>query len=383
MFALEVADAGTVLDAIAGPDPSDPLARSGGPCGFAEPVRLGVPRSEDLAWLGGDGYATCWESWLLRETGGMATQVLVGPFPAAAELLYAGPWLAERVAAVGDFVGEHPEAVWPGTRQIIEGGRRFSAVDAFRGHYRLAELSSAVRAVFAAIDVLVVPTAPGHPTLAEIAAEPLTLNARLGRWTNFVNLLDLAAVAVPWSMTEVGLPFGLTLIAPAFSDRALADLAERLQRVRALPLGATAAAQSGPSPDARRQSDEIALFVVGAHLSGQPLHHELQRLGARFGGPSRTACCYRLYALDLLPERPGLVRVARGQGAVIEGELWQLEPEAFGRFVASVPQPMAIGTVELENGRLVKGFACESEALRNARDITSFGGWRAYLRGKG
>ena len=380
VFALEVVDAMTVLEVIAGPDGQDPLARIGRQLDFAGPVRLGVPRPADLDWLDGDGYAAAWDGWLASGQHGTPKSIDMSPLLAAADLLYAGPWLAERVAAVGDFLRDRAEEVWPITRQIIEGGRHFSAVDAFRGRYRIAELRGAARAVFETIDVLVVPTAPGHPTLAEVAAEPLTINARLGRWTNFVNLLDLAAVAVPWSITEAGVPFGLTLVAPAFHDRALAALAQRVHRASGLPLGATGAPQAEATPELPAPERDVPLFVVGAHLRGQPLNQQLLALGARFAGVARTAPGYRLFALRVVPEKPGLARaVDAGEGASIEGELWRLDAGAFGQFVAAVPAPMTIGTVELEDGRLVKGFGCESWALRDARDITAFGGWRAYL----
>jgi allophanate hydrolase len=381
VFALEVADAVTVLDVMAGPDGQDSLARPRPRRDLAEQPRIGVPRRSDLDWLGGDGYAAAWDQWPGSAAIAEPVQVDMRPFLAAAELLYAGPWLAERVAAVGEFLRERPEEVWPLTREIIEGGRRFSAVDAFRGSYRLAELRAATRQAFETVDLLVVPTAPGHPTLAEVAVEPLVINARLGRWTNFVNLLDLAAVAVPWTTTDRGLPFGVTLIAPGGSDHALAAVAQQVQRASGMTLGATGAAQA--AADLPAPLREVLLFVVGAHLRGQPLHGELAALDAQFVGAVRTAPRYRLYALDLVPAKPGLVGVAPQEGAAIAGELWRLDPAAFGRFVAAVPAPMTIGTVELEDGRAVKGFGCEPTAMCGARDITCFGGWRAYLAASG
>jgi allophanate hydrolase len=226
-----------------------------------------------------------------------------------------------------------------------------------------------------------VPTAPAAYTVAEIKADPIGLNSRLGTYTNFVNLLDLAGLSVPASFASDGTPFGVTFLAPAGHDARLASIGRRFHAATNLPLGALALRQPElavyPTAPA---ADEIALAVVGAHLSGMPLNGELKRLGARFLQVATTASEYRLYALaDTKPRKPGLLRVAKGKGAAVEVEIWALSTAAFGQFVAAVPPPLSIGTLCLADGRMVKGFLVESDAIAGARDISGFGGWRAFM----
>jgi allophanate hydrolase len=256
---------------------------------------------------------------------------------------------------VGAFLESHPGEVNPTVAGLIVPGGAISAADAFRGQYRLAELRRQTQAIWDTIDVLLLPTAPHAPTLAELDADPLLPNARNGLYTTFVNLLDLAGIALPAGFRADGVPFGIQLIAPAQTDRALLDLAEGW-------------------------SGTIEIAVVGAHLAGQPLHHELG--GAPLVRMTRTAANYRLFALDTVPPKPGLVRVEGSDtagAAPVEVEIYALDPAAFGRFVAGVPAPLSIGTLLLEDGSAVKGFLCEPAALVGAREITGFGGWRNYL----
>ena len=246
------------------------------------------------------------------------------------------------------------------SRGIIEGASKFTAVDTFRAFYRLAELRRAAEREMSRVDALLLPTAGTIYRIAEVLADPVRLNSNLGYYTNFVNLLDLSAVAVPAGFRGDGLPFGISLIGPAFSEGML--LAQGAELHRAL----------GGRPAG------IKLAVAGAHLSGQPLNHQLTTRGARLAQKTRTSSAYRLFALQgTVPPKPGLVR--HEDGAPIDVEVWELSPAAFGEFVAEVPPPMAIGTVELESGEKVKGFLCEPFALRGAADITSWGGWRAWL----
>jgi allophanate hydrolase len=280
---------------------------------------------------------------------GGAREIDFAPFLEVQSLLY-GPWVAERTAE--DFP---LDAMLPVTRQIIESGKRYGAAEVFQAQHRLEELKSSCR-----FDgVLVVPGAPTIYRIAEVEANPIELNSRLGRYTNFVNLLDLAAITVPAGFRKDGLPFGITLIGPARSDRALAALGARF-------LG---------EPEVSLPSSSVRVAVVGAHLSGMPLNHQLVDRGARFVRTVRTAPLYRLYALDA--RRPGLVR--QGTGARIDTEVWEVPVAAFGSFVAEIPSPLGIGTLELEDGEEVKGFLCEAYAVREAKDITSFGGWRAFV----
>jgi allophanate hydrolase len=284
----------------------------------------------------------------LDAMGGTAVEIDFEPFLEVQSLLY-GPWVAERLAE-----GFPLDKMHPVTRQVIEAGRRYSAADVFKAQHRLAELKSKCRFE----DLLVVPGAPTIYRIAEVEANPIELNSRLGRYTNFVNLLDLAAITVPAGFRVDGLPFGITLIGPAFSDRALASLGARFLGEEEI---------SVPPPRA-------ALAVVGAHLSGMPLNHQLTERGARLVSKTRTAPAYRLYALE---QKPGLVRVAHG-GTSIEVEVWEMTAANFGAFVAQIPPPLGIGTLELEDGARVQGFLCEHYAVQGRPDVSAHGGWRAY-----
>jgi allophanate hydrolase len=262
---------------------------------------------------------------------------------------------------------------------IIKGAEQWSASDSFKAEYELARLKRVTEQVWQDCDCLLLPTAPTIFTHAEIKAEPVARNAKLGLYTNFVNLLDLAAIAVPAGFRADRMPFGVSLIAPAFTDHALAGLADRLHRSLPDPRWG---GSSEPLPPARPPSTEpsrlVTLAVVGAHLSGQPLNHQLLDRRARLIGTSRTAPGYRLYALSgTIPPKPGLMRDPTGAG-LIEVELWELDSAAFGSFTALIPPPLGIGTLLLEDGSSVKGFICEAAGLEGARDITGFGGWRAY-----
>jgi allophanate hydrolase len=390
LFALTTDDAFAVLEAIAGPDRDDPLCRplGLGTVGSVSPgMRVGVPRAADRVFFGDKRAERAFASALdlLAELGATITDIDLTPFNEAAGLLYDGPWLAERVAAVGDFIASRPADVHPVTRQIIERGRAISAADAFRGFDRLAELRARCREALKHADVMMVPTVPAAYAVAQIEADPIRLNARLGTYTNFVNLLDLAALAVPAAIADDGTPFGVTFLAPAGRDAQLASFGRVFHARTRLPLGALGMPQPALAPVVNgAREHEIAIAVVGAHLSGMPLNGELTALGARFLDKSTTAPDYRLYALDgTAPAKPGLLRVAAGKGAAIEVETWALPAAAFGRFVAAVPPPLSIGTLWLCDGRAVKGFLVEAEAVTGARDISAFGGWRAFMASKG
>jgi allophanate hydrolase len=268
------------------------------------------------------------------------------------------------------------------TREIIMGGARTSAADAFAAFYKLEDLRRVRDHVFRQIDLLLVPTMPTAYTVAQVLADPIGLNSRLGTYTNFVNLLDLAGLALPASMKPDGTPFGVTLLAPGGQDALLASLGRMFHADTQLTLGATGAPQppfAALSPAA--QSGEIALAVVGAHLSGMPLNNELKSFGARFLEAAITAPEYRLFALSGAPARPGMLRVGK-DGVAIALEVWAMPAEGFGRFVASIPSPLGIGTVRLADGRTVKGFLAEAEGVAGARDISGFGGWRAFTQAR-
>ena len=323
----------------------------------------------------------------LAGLGGEPIEIDFAPFQAAGALLYDGPWVAERLAAIKDFMAKHEEAMDPTVRAIIAGARGYTAADAFEGHYRLAGLAHEADAQWAHMDVFLLPTAPAQYTVAEVTADPIALNRRLGRYTNFVNLLDTCAVAVPAGFRGNGLSFGVTLVAPAFSDRALGAMAERLHLAGDFGMGAGRDAAL-PQVLTDATEDWISLFVVGAHLSGMPLNPELRNLGAVLLRPVRTVKSYRLFVLPhTTPPKPGLVRASSHGGPGIEcgsiaGEVWSLAPDAFGRFVARIPAPLGIGKVELEDGSWVSGFLCEAHAVEDAVEITAHGGWENYLKNR-
>ena len=382
VFAGTVDDAWAVYAAIAGDDPGDPFAR---PLPLVPPgpvpphVVVGVPDEAGLLFHGDSEAAAAWQACLadLAAEGCILRPVDMAPFFETARLLYEGPWVAERHAAMRDFLAAAPQAVHPVTRGIVEGAGRFSATDAFVGLYRLQALRAATAPVWQAIDMLAVPTAPIAPTLADLEADPLGPNARLGTYTNFVNLLDLAALAVPGRFRADGRAAGATLIGPRGSDGRLAALGRLLHARAAVGIGATG--RPLPQPVAPVVADDgIELAVVGAHLSGMALNPHLVAAGGRFVRAGLTEPCYRLFALHGgPPHRPGLLRVAADGGAIAV-EVWSLPPDGFARFVAAIPPPLGIGTLRLADGSRPKGFLAEPAGLEGARDITGYGGWRAY-----
>ena len=363
VFARTVADALAVAEVAGSFDAEDPFSRRMQFSGFdGDAARYGYLAAEGLPWFGDTVYPELYQS-CVSALPGAPRAVDPGPFLAAGRLLYEGPWLAERVAAVGDFVDAHPDAVHPVTRTVIEGGRTLDAADCFRAQYRLAELRREADAAFAGIDVLVAPTVPTHYTLAEVEADPFNTNARLGAFTNCVNLLDLCALAVPVGTTSDGLPFGVTLLAPAGRDHALL-------RAAAAYLDEEAPGAGEPLPGT------LHLAVCGAHMSGQALNGELTRRGAWRVDATRTAPRYRLLALPD-GKRPALIRSESG-GAPIELEVWSVPSGEVGGFLTTVDRPLALGSVELEDGRWVHGFVGDAGAASGATDITRFGGWRGY-----
>lgn len=381
IFAQSVADAWAVYEVAAAFDPGDAYSRvaATGPLVSASRLRVGVPDAASLRTFGDGAQEAHFRATVERlcADGATVDEIDFTPFYAVAAMLYEGAWLAERVAAVGARLTERPETLHPVTRAILEPGLRLSAVDAFRGFYRLQDLRAACRQAMAGLDLLCVPTIPNFVALDEIAADPIGPNARLGTYTNFVNLLDLCGIAVPTGDRPDGRPGSVTLLAPAGRDGLAASVAAGLEAGR---MGATGWTRPAcPALPVIAAPDEIALAVCGAHLSGLPLNRELTRLGARLIRACRTAPEYRLFALSGgPPQRPGLVRDT-GTGAAIAVEVWGLPRKAFGAFLAGVPAPLAIGTVRLEDGSTVNGFLCETAGLSGATDITALGGWRAHL----
>lgn len=381
IFANTAADAAAVWGACTVPDGADPYSRAvpawsgfdaAGSFRFAVPAGA-LPDDAEAVALHEAAIAR------LVALGGVAVTCDFTPFAQAAALLYQGPFVAERLAALQSRGFTRWERMDPQVAAIISAATTLSAADVFAGLDQLAALRAQANAVWQQADVMLLPTAPHHPTLAEVAAAPIAANARLGRFTNFVNLLDLAAIAVPAGFTGAGLPYGVTLVGPWGADVPLAQLAARLH---AAAEGACMGASAAPVPHASARiwpkPAYVELAVVGAHLTGQPLNHQLSARGAHLLRTTRTSVGYALYALtNTTPPKPGLVRDGTSAG-LIEVEVWRLTHAAFGAFTEEVPAPLAIGTVTLQDGSTVKGFVCESAALHGAQDITRYGGWRAF-----
>jgi allophanate hydrolase len=377
VFTSTAVEAARVDEVASGFDPDDPFSRrapTSEPPAWPAEVRLGV--ATELDWLGDDQSRRLYEAAVarLRAMGARLVEVDIAPLRAAAAMLYQGPWVAERTAAVETLLRDQPSAIHPVVRGILEGGLSISAVETFRAQYRLKALERDAEAIWRAADVLVLPTTAATYRAREVLAEPLALNANLGLYTNFANLMDLAAVAVPAGFRDNATGFGVSLIAPAWADRQLLDLARRYEEVQPMP--------RAPPIDVAGVAGRVKLAVVGAHLAGMPLHWQLTSRDATLVQACRTAPTYRLYAMaNTSPPKPALAHVGDG-GAAIEVEVYELGLEAFGSFVAEVPAPLAIGTVTLEDGAEVKGFVAEPRALEGAEDITALGGWRAYIAAK-
>ncbi len=358
VFANSAEDLETVSRIVASFDPEDPFARDLPLLPPHPLLRIGIPKESQLEFFGDAAYAQLWTE-AIRSLEARALQLVevdIAPFLDAARLLYEGPWVAERFLATKDFLAT--DVMHPITRSIIEKGREGSAADAFAAQYRLADLKRQSEPVWESIDALCLPTAGTIYKLAEVEADPIGTNSRLGYYTNFLNLLDLCGLAVPAGFRPDGLPFGITFVAPAFEDKSLLALA-------------------GASPDA---AGTIDIAVCGAHMGGLPLNHQLTSRRGVFVRSARTAPSYRMFALD--EKRPGLVRVAEG-GASLELEIWRLPESEAGSFLANIPSPLGLGRVFLADGSETCGFLCEAISATDKPDITSHGGWRAWLNVRG
>ncbi|WMT75597.1 allophanate hydrolase [Bradyrhizobium sp. Ash2021] len=388
VFSLTVDDAMTALSVMAGSDGADPFSRNrplANMTAFPGNLRLGIPRNGQLIFFGDKASEKAYGEALQRWTSLGATLVEfdLEPFYETARLLYEGPWVAERYLVIRNMLASSPDSIHPVTREITAAGARLTAADTFAALYRLQALRRVAERAFTSLDAVVLPTAPTAYSTAQVLANPVELNSRLGTYTNFVNLLDLCGLALPAAMRPDGIPFGITLLAPAGHDAQLASIGRVFHADTKLKMGSKcltqpplAAVPSGVN------GDEIAIAVVGAHLSGMALNGELKTLGGRLLEEAATAPDYTLYALSTTPPKPGMLRVEPGKGYQIELELWALSAAAFGKFVAAIPPPLSIGTIRLADGRDVKGFLVEPLAINGARDISSFGGWRAFMAEK-
>ena len=383
VFALDVDDAATVLAVVEGPDAADDYSDfRAGPASLPAGPRIGVPRGALLdAAL---GYDAAWAGALrlAGELGGEVVEIDFEPLHAVARLLYEGPWVAERHAVVEALLERDPAALDPTVARVIGRAVTMTATETFRAQYALRHAQAQLVTLWQQFDLLMVPSAPRHPSFAEVDADPVGANAVLGTYTNFVNLLGWSALALPACFTSTGLPFGVTFIAPGAADAALAGWGRTWQRAAAQPLGAigraadASASHAIPTP---RSEPVLALAVVGAHLSGLPLNHQLVDRGATLASRTATAPAYRLFALPgTTPPKPGLLRVGDG-GVSIELEVWNLPLREVGSFLAGIPSPLGLGSVLLADGRTVHGFLCEPFALEGAQDVSRHGGWRGFL----
>jgi len=383
VFALTVEDAWIVADIAGGYDASDAYSRSNpalAPAAMSVAPRFAIPATPTFF---DDRQAEgAWETALsaLRATGASLHPIDFTPFQQLADQLYYGPWVAERTVAVGDML-QHPDNMDPVVHGIVASGEQYSAVDTFKAEYLRAELTRQIQHTLSQFDALVVPTSPTIHTLEEMKQEPVRYNSQFGTYTNFTNLADLSALALPGPFRADGLPAGITLVAPAWHDRALATFGQRWQQQQALTLGATGKAQPAHHLSLPDSALHVRVAVVGAHLSGMPLNHQLTTRHAVLVEETQTAACYRLWALaNTQPPKPGLAKA--GSGKAITVELWDIPLARFGEFVAEIPAPLGIGTLTLADGRAVKGFICEPAALSDATEITEFGGWRNWLTRK-
>ncbi|WP_122421402.1 allophanate hydrolase [Pseudomonas viridiflava] len=385
LFTATAREASQLLALVARLDPRDEYSRrnpawnDATAFGAPRPFRFGVPRAEDLEFFG------CIQGPLLfsdaidhlTALGGEAVTIDLSPFLEAASLLYDGPWVAERYSVAGQLMEENPAAVLPVIRAVLAKAPAVTGVETFRAHYRLQALKAICDKALEGLDCVVTPSIGRPVTSADLLAEPVLRNSELGYYTNFVNLLDYAAVAVPSTFMDNGLPWGVTLFGRAFTDQYLLSLADAFQRHTALPL---ISGNTPPTPTTVARNDMARLVVCGAHLDGLALNGQLKQRGARLLEATQSSPDYQLYALAGGPPfRPGMVRVAEG-GVAIEVEVWELPSAELGSFLTGIPAPLGLGKVQLADGRWETGFICEPYGLEGARNISELGGWRAYLR---
>jgi len=381
VFALTVNDAEAVAKVMEGFDEADGYSRiAPAPATyFSNKPRFGIPTAPN--WFGDIEAEAAWKLSLdhMLALGVELVTIDFTPMFTLAQLLYGGPWVAERHAAIATFMQEHAYDMNDVVRSIVEKAVNFSATDTFVAEYKRADLAREIQTLMSNVDALLVPTSPRHPTTADVANDPIGVNSQLGTYTNFVNLADCSALALPAVMRADGLPFGITLIAPAWQDAALIKFGQTWQTNSNLYLGITQ--RKAPALIAKNSAPEgyVRIAVVGAHLTGMPLNSQLQERKALFVESTYTSSNYRLFALpNTTPPKPGLIRTETN-GAEIIVELWDVPLKDFGSFVALIPAPLGIGTLTLHDGRDVKGFICEGAAINGARDITHLGGWRAYI----
>ncbi len=380
VFAHSVDEATAVVDIMSGVDPADPWTRdlpdAMGETLSASGLRLAVPASTSLDH--DHGYDEAWDAALrqLSAAGVDLVGVDLELFEEAGRMLYDGPWIAERLAGTAEFVGKRPDAIHPAVRTLLERGKAVSGVEVFAAQDRLRHLQRDAAYLLRSVDALLTPTVATTFSVDEMLADPIGRNARLGLYTTFGNLLDLAAIALPTATGRPDRPFGVSIVVGAGEDRRMHGIAAALERVFSIsPEPAPVPVETARQREASRT---LPIAVVGAHLRGMPLHDELLALGARLRAQTATAPEYRLYALDTEPPKPGLVRVGAG-GSTIQAEVYDVPIASVGAFLGTIRSPLGLGTVRLAGGNEVHGFLCESIAVEGARDVSAYGGWRAYV----
>ena len=389
IFANGTDDANSVLSIAEGFDRRDAYSRANPYLNQsrqygvrAGSLKVGIIPAAQLNFFNDDAYALAYQTTLeqLEKEGFEFVEIDYAPFAEAAKLLYEGPWVAERYLATQPLINDNPDAIFPVVRDIIAKGNDPKATDLFRAEYRLNALKKICDQQLAAVDCLLTPTAGTCFTIEEMLAEPILRNSQLGYYTNFMNLLDMAAIAVPTQITDKGLPFGITLVGPTFSDRTLLSIANRIHASANLPMGASKLPLTASSAPAIGATDHIDVLVCGAHLEGLPLNWQLTERGAVLKSKTATAAVYRMYALAGGPPfRPGLI-LDENQGQAIEVEIWSIPADQFGSFVNGIPSPLGIGKVRVADGSVVSGFICEPFGLTGAKEITEYGGWKAYMK---
>jgi len=382
VFGLNCADTAIIASVVDQFDAADAYARTDRTQITTDAKVIGFPRGDQLKFFGNEAYEALFSSAVSRVTKQFETKEIdISPLMDAAKLLYEGAWVAERYHAAKDLIEQHPESLREEFLAVVGHGNQVSAVDYFDGAYRLAAYKRIAEQMFESIDVLLLPTVGTHYSLAEVTAEPLLRNSDNGAYTNFVNLLDMSALAIPAGFTPAGLPFGITFIAEALHDQQLFKLGQAWLAKESRLIGALGVDMKEPliSPDL---ATTIAVAVCGAHLSGMPLNGQLQERQASLREATHTAACYRLFALPGgPPKRPGLMRTE--DGVAIEVEVYDVPSAHVGSFLAGIPQPLGLGQVELASGEWVTGFICEPCGIEGATDVSSFGGWRGYIASLG
>ncbi|KZX78600.1 allophanate hydrolase [Oleiphilus sp. HI0009] len=391
IFALNADESNLVLSVAEGLDDNDGYSRANPypnqtrQYGVrAGDLKIGVIQSDQLEFFGDAAYEHAYLATVerIKDDGAQIEELDFSPFVEAAKLLYEGPWVTERYLATQPLIDEQPEAMFPVVREIIEPGKNASAAALFTAQYRLQELKAKCDAIVAQYDCLLTPTAGRFFTVDELLEEPVLRNSELGHYTNYMNLLDMSGLAIPTAFTDQGLPFGVTLVGPAFADRALLSIAKRFETLFDLPLGASDLSRERTEAAQVSTTQTVDVLVCGAHLEGLPLNWQLKERKAVLKLKTQTAPGYRMYALAGGPPfRPGLV-LDEEKGAAIDVEIWTVPSEQFGSFVAGIPAPLGIGKVKLADGSFVSGFICEPYGLEGAEEITQLGGWRAYMATK-